>query len=39
MIREICQLIDERFGGQVVRPAVVTLTVARKSSERCRYDP
>lgn len=30
LIREICELIDERFGGQVVRPLVVTLTVARK---------
>jgi hypothetical protein len=30
MISEICQLIDARFGGQVVRPLVVTLTMARK---------
>ena len=30
MIREICRLIDERFGGRVVRPAVVTLTVGRR---------
>jgi SAM-dependent methyltransferase len=30
MISEICQLIDARFGGRIVRPAVVTLTVARK---------
>jgi SAM-dependent methyltransferase len=30
MIREICQLIDARFDGRIVRPLVVTLTVARK---------
>jgi SAM-dependent methyltransferase len=30
LIRDLCQLIDARFGGRIVRPLVVTLTVARK---------
>jgi SAM-dependent methyltransferase len=30
MISEICRLIDARFGGRVVRPLVVAMTVARK---------
>jgi hypothetical protein len=30
LIRDLCRLIDTRFGGRIVRPLVVTLTVARK---------
>jgi SAM-dependent methyltransferase len=30
LIHDLCRLIDTRFGGQIVRPLVVTLTVARK---------
>jgi SAM-dependent methyltransferase len=30
LIRDLCRLIDDRFGGRIVRPLVVTLTVARK---------
>jgi hypothetical protein len=30
LIRDLCQLIDARFGGRIVRPLVVTLTVAGK---------
>jgi SAM-dependent methyltransferase len=30
LIRDLCQLIEARFGGQIVRPLVVTLALARK---------
>jgi SAM-dependent methyltransferase len=30
LIRDLCRLIDARFAGRIVRPLVVTLTVARK---------
>lgn len=30
LIRDLCRLIDDRFGGRIVRPLVVTVAVARK---------
>jgi hypothetical protein len=33
LIRDLCRLADERFGGRVLRPLVITLTMARKGGE------
>ena len=39
LIRELCAIIDEEYGGSITRPLVITLTVARMKVSDLRPSP